>query len=216
MWHIHFVLDVMSTSILMHPSYLPTLMWVKFSLHLACPRYAWQLKTNSVIIGSVTENGFGHHMICDKKWIRSPQDWWPKNFSHQLSITKVNNRNFLVTHLQLPLLMIDFFAFAWKNKLASIWNFLNHSIKSGNLSNDWKNKISQSLNFLRHCWKNLVTNFQSPTLVIKNGDHIFRSAQKIIGLPEIILVVWSKVVFNLMIGKKNSPCPNCFGNAQKI
>jgi hypothetical protein len=55
------VLNVTSAFVLTHPSRLLGLMQGKFSIHLGCPCYAWQLKTNLVTTRLMTEIKFGHH-----------------------------------------------------------------------------------------------------------------------------------------------------------
>ncbi len=122
------------------------------------------------------------------------QSQWSKRFNHPLSIAIINN---------------EIFYFAGK-KLASIRKFLIIQSRMA-IHRRIEKKFNWSLNFLKHCWKKLVTNLRSLILVIT-----FFGLPENSGLLEIVLVVRSKVVFNLMTGKKILLAQIVFGNAWKI
>jgi hypothetical protein len=132
----------------------------------------WQLKTYLVTTWFMIENEFDRHKIGDQK----------------ISITNFRSPKSTIKNFQSPTFNCHYqqsiFLLCLKNNLASIRKKFNHSIKSGNSSNDWK-KIQVVLEL----FKSLLENFGHQFSISDFGDWKWRPhfsvCPKILDCPKL-------------------------------
>jgi hypothetical protein len=141
MWHGHFASNITLMSIMMHQLHPSRLMHENISLHQGYPHYVWRLKMDLVTTRFMTKFSISMSL---------------KIFGHQLSVTIVDNQNFLVTNFWSPQITIKFFNMT-ENIGSCLKNF-SCLINNDHWSKDWK----------KNCWcpKILIANLGDKKLLV--------------------------------------------------